>query len=92
MNREEHMATDKLLLGYTDEGVHAFIDHSAAWLGFGHRSVRHTTETIEYLEMMKGNKAGRIALLHILIDNQIMDAKWLKNTSTETGEGEADVT
>jgi len=73
------MAADKLLLGYTDEGVHAFIDQSAAWLGFGHRSVRHTTETIEYLESLKGGPAARIALLHILIDNQIIDREWLES-------------
>ena len=71
------MAVDELLLGYTDQGVHAFIDQSAAWLGFGHRSVRHTTETIEYLETIKGEQAARIALLHILIDNQIIGRKWL---------------
>lgn len=72
------MAVDEALLGYTDEGVHRFIDHSASWLGFGHRSVRHTTETIEYLESIKGKPAGRIALLHILVDNQIVDKKWLE--------------
>jgi hypothetical protein len=77
------MAVDELLLGYTDEGIHAFIDHSAAWLGFGHRSVRHTTETIEYLETLKGEEAGRIALLHILIDNQIIDGEWLEAQITE---------
>jgi len=79
VNRSEHMAADELLLGYTDEGVHAFIDQSAAWLGFGHRSVRHTTETIEYLESVKGTRAAKIALLHILIDNQIVDREWLES-------------
>lgn len=79
MNRDEHMAVDEQLLGYTDEGVHAFIDQSAAWLGFGHRSVRHTTETIEYIESMKGEDAARIALLHILIDNQVLDREWLED-------------
>lgn len=78
MNRDEHMATDELLLGYTDEGVHAFIDQAAAWLGFGHRSMRHTIGTIEYLEQVKGKRAGRIALLHVLIDNQVMDQEYLK--------------
>jgi len=73
------MAADELLLGYTDEGVHAFIDQSAAWLGFGHRSVRHTTETIKYLESVKGTKAAKIALLHILIDNQVVDREWLES-------------
>ncbi len=73
------MAVDEHLLGYTDEGVHAFIDQSAAWLGFGHRSVRHTTETIEYIESMKGEEAARIAVLHILIDNQVLDREWLES-------------
>ncbi len=73
------MAVDEQLLGYTDEGVHAFIDQSAAWLGFGHRSVRHTTETIEYIESMKGEEAARIAVLHILIDNQVLDREWLES-------------
>ena len=78
------MAVDELLLGYTDEGVHAFIDQSAAWLGFGHRSVRHTTETIEYLGTIKGEQAARIALLHILIDNQIIDRKWLESQVSQS--------
>lgn len=83
MNRRQHMAVDEALLGYTDEGVHRFIDQSASWLGFGHRSVRHTTETIEYLEDLKGKPAGRIALLHILIDNQIVDREWLEAQISE---------
>ena len=72
------MAVDEALLGYTDKDIHRFIDQSAAWLGFGHRSVRHTTETIKYLESIKGDRAGRIALLHILIDNKIVDREWLE--------------
>jgi hypothetical protein len=83
MNRDEHMATDELLLGYTDEGVHAFIDQAAAWLGFGHRSMRHTIDTIEYLEQVKGERAGRIALLHILIDNRVMDQQYLQEQIAE---------
>lgn len=83
MNRDEHMATDELLLGYTDEGVHAFIDQAAAWLGFGHRSMRHTVDTIEYLEQVKGERAGRIALLHILIDNRVMDQQYLQEQIAE---------
>lgn len=82
MNRDEHMRADEYLLGYTDEGVHAFIDQSAAWLGFGHRSVRHTLDTIEYLETIKGDRAARIALLHILIDNQILDREWVHSRVT----------
>lgn len=78
MNRQQHMMVDEALLGYTDEGVHGFMDQSAAWLGFGHRSVRHTTKTIEYLESLKGERAGKIALLHILIDNKIVDREWLE--------------
>lgn len=78
MNRDEHMAVDEQLLGYTDEGVHGFIDQSAAWLGFGHRSVRHTTKTIEFIKFIKGRDAARIAALHILIDNHVLDRDWLE--------------
>jgi hypothetical protein len=77
MNRGEHMLVDEMLLGYTDENVHAFIDQAAAWLGFGHRSMRHTVDTVEYVEQMKGREAGRIALLHILVDNRVMDHDYL---------------
>jgi hypothetical protein len=78
MNRDEYMAVDELLLGYTDEDVHAFIDQAAAWLGFGHRSLRHTLDTIEYIEQLKGRRAGRIALLHIMVDNRVIDHDYLQ--------------
>ena len=79
MNRDEHMAVDELLLGYTDESVHAFIDNAAAWLGYGHRSVHHTVATVEYIEEVKGKRAGRIALLHLLVDNQVLDRQCLQS-------------
>lgn len=80
MNRDEHMAVDELLLGYTDESVHAFMDNAAAWLGYGHRSVHHTVATVEYIEEIKGKRAGRIALLHILIDNRVLDQDELQSS------------
>ena len=72
------MAVDELLLGYTDESVHAFIDNAAAWLGYGHRSVHHTITTVEYIEEIKGKRAGRIALLHLLVDGQVLDRQYLQ--------------
>jgi hypothetical protein len=83
MDRAEHTAVDEMLLGYTDESVHAFIDNAAAWLGFGHRSVRHTLATVEYVEELKGTRAGRIALLHLLIDNRVLDRQYLEERIAE---------
>jgi hypothetical protein len=75
---DHSVGDDELLRGYTDEDVHVFIDQAAAWLGFGHRSLRHTLDTIEYIEQLKGQRAGRIALLHIMVDNQVIDHDYLQ--------------
>lgn len=78
MNRRQHMATDRLLLGYTHEGVHAMIDEAVKWLGAGHRSVRHTHQQVKFFEAFGGEEQARIALLHILIDNRVLDRDWLE--------------
>jgi hypothetical protein len=85
-SREEHMAADEMLLGETLEGVHAFMDNPVTYLGAGHRSVYHTKKTIEYVEFMHNEKAdlaGRIALLHILLDNRVLDRDWIEQAIDE---------
>lgn len=78
MNRKEHMKADLLLLGYTNETVHAFMDFSVKWLGAGHRLVYHNINAIRYLRALFGKRAGRIALLHLLIDGNIIDRKFIE--------------
>lgn len=76
--RKEHMKADLLLLGYTHEPVHAFMDFAVHWLGAGHRSVYHNIDTIRYLKSIFGKRAGTVALLHLLIDNNIVDRKYIE--------------
>lgn len=78
MNRKDHMKADLLLLGYTNEAVHALMDAAVKWLGAGHRSVHHNVDTIRYFKAMFGKKAGTVALLHLLIDNNILDRKYIE--------------
>jgi hypothetical protein len=59
----------------TNDFTPSLICRRLGWVG--HKSVRHTTETIKFVESMKGEDAVRIALLHILIDNQVLDCEWL---------------
>jgi len=78
MNRTQHMKADMLLLGYTNEGVHALIDIFVKYLGAGHRVVRHNYDYVVEIERLFGNDCGRIALLHILIDSDIIDRKLIE--------------
>jgi len=78
MNRKEHMKADLFLLGYTNEAVHAIMDYAVRWLGAGHRSVYHSYNEIKYIKVAFGKKAGLIALMHVLIDNNILDKNFIK--------------
>jgi hypothetical protein len=78
MNRAEHIAVDNLLLGYSIQDVHEYMDLAVKWLGAGHRSIRHNINTVDAAKILFGNEAGYIALLHLLIDNKIVDVEFLK--------------
>jgi len=82
LNREQHIKTDLILLGYTDWRVHYMMDKfadSAYKLGPGHRSLAHSQNTIMWLEREFGEYARYIATLHILIDNKIVDREYLES-------------
>lgn len=72
------MKADLLLLGYTNEPVHVFMDFAVRYLGAGHRSVYHNVDGIRQVKAWFGKKAGTIALLHLLIDNNILDRKYIE--------------
>lgn len=48
-------------------------------LGPGHRSIAHGYHTIEFLEYEFGEYAKYIALLHALIDNNILDRDYVES-------------
>lgn len=81
MNRKSHIKADMLFLGYTLPFIHDYIDSIMALKIHGprHRIFHHNERTLEYLEESFGKKAYYVALLHILIDLDIvMDRKELE--------------
>jgi len=81
MNREQHLKTDLILLGYTDYRIHYMMDKFADAsyeLGPGHRSLAHNQNTIMFLKNEFGEYAKYLALLHILVDNKIVDRDYLE--------------
>lgn len=69
------MKADMFLLGYTNEGVHALMDVFVKYLGAGHRVIRHNYDYVRAAGRHFGKTGERIALLHLLIDSNIIDRK-----------------
>ncbi len=72
------MKADMLLLGYTNEGVHALMDVFVKYLGAGHRAVRHNYDFVLEMENWFGEEGRKVAFLHLLIDANIIDRKLIE--------------
>lgn len=77
-SKKEHIEADLYLLGYTNPFVHIFIDAAAKWMGAGHRSIKHSSKVIEAVELIAGKEGRKIALLHLLIDNRIVNTEQIQ--------------
>lgn len=73
-----HSKIDLLLLGYTIPEVHGLIDVASHYLRSGHRIVGHSLITLDFIEMIFGEKGRKVALLHLLTDAKIIDSEKLK--------------
>ena len=78
MNRKDHIRADESLLGYSIPLIHVILDAPVGWLDAGHRSIHHNIQTIKWIEEMFGKEGKYIALLHIMIDNRILDWELIK--------------
>jgi excisionase family DNA binding protein len=74
------------LLGYTVPGIHAFMDAPVRTLGPQHRQVNHTIAMVTSIASLQGPKAGKVALLHLLLDLDIIDSKFIENEVTRMKE------
>jgi len=74
MNKKSHIKADLLFLNYTLPEIHRLLDDVEAINRYGpkHRIVKHNEKTLEWIREMFGKKAFDVALLHILIDNDII--------------------
>ena len=74
MNLKEHIKADLLFLGYTDESIHKIIEDLDVlkYKGPQHRVFGHNWATLNLIKAIGGRSAFNIALLHILIDFDIL--------------------
>jgi len=80
MNLKEHIKADKFFLGYTEEDedfltcIHRWIDDLDAFKRFGprHRIINHVSSFLDLINLSLGRDAFNVALLHLLIDFDIM--------------------
>jgi hypothetical protein len=77
MNQKDHIKTDLLLLGFTIPPVHKLMDDLQALIQYGpsHRIVRHNRDFLYWLRATYGKAVFDIALLHVLIDLDILTEK-----------------
>ncbi len=77
-SNKEHIEADLYCLGYTNPIIHIFMDSAVKWMGAGHRSINHSVKTLEAIEIFTGKEGRKIALLHLLIDNKIINVDELQ--------------
>lgn len=79
MNGKEHRQADELLLGYDVPGVHVCMDAWSETLGSQHRQLGHIYQFVEAMELIFGRSGKTCALLHIFLDLDIIDSKFIKS-------------
>ena len=77
------MDADRFVLGYTNPSIHIIMDEAVKWMGAGHRSINHSSKTIAFIKNLFSRKEQNIAILHLLIDNHIINKKYLQSCITK---------
>jgi len=73
-----HSQAEMILIGYSVPAVHTCMDAYAKTLGPQHRQLRHIYPFVEAMGLIFGNKGKRCALLHLLLDLDIIDSKFVE--------------
>lgn len=76
---KHHCAADLYLLGYTIPAVHTCMDAASKTLGPQHRQVGHIYPFIEAMGLIFGRKGRVCALLHLFLDLNIIDSKFIES-------------
>jgi len=77
-SRKLHIKADEYLLGYSNPFIHQFIDAAVKFLGPQHRQINHILPIVDMCDDLYGDKGAKIALLHILLDMDIIDSKYIE--------------
>jgi hypothetical protein len=67
------------LLGYDVPEVHEHMDIWSKTLGSQHRQLGHIFPFVLAMEMIYGDRGMKSALLHILLDLDIVDSKYIES-------------
>ena len=78
MNGKDHRQADELLLGYDVPAVHVCMDAWSKTLGSQHRQLGHIYQFVEAMDLIFGTKGRMCALLHVFLDHDIIDSKFIK--------------
>jgi hypothetical protein len=74
-----HKRASEFLIGYSDTGVHVLMDAAVKRLGPQHRQVNHIYPFIEAVDLLFGRSGKMVALLHLLLDMDIIDSKYVES-------------
>jgi len=74
-----HSKADLYLLGYTDIRVHKAMDMWVKIMGPSHRMIGHDLKFIDYIGSSFGDKGRMCGLLHLFLDLDIVDSKWVES-------------
>jgi hypothetical protein len=78
-----HSKADLYLLGYTDIRIHELMDAMVKIMGPSHRMIGHDIKFIDFIGSSFGDKGRRCALLHLFLDLDIIDSKWVESKITK---------
>lgn len=67
------------LLGYSEPAVHTCMDAWVKSLGPQHRQLGHACQFIEAMGLLFGKNGKMCATLHLLLDLDIIDSKFIES-------------
>ena len=78
-----HSKADLYLIGYTEIRVHKMMDAMVKIMGSSHRMIGHELQFLDFIESLFGESGKRCALLHLFLDLDIIDSKWVESKITK---------
>jgi hypothetical protein len=74
-----HKKASEFLIGYSDPSVHIMMDEAVKRLGSQHRQINHIYPFVEAMGLLFGEDGKICALLHLFLDMDIIDAKFVES-------------
>ena len=82
-----HSLAEFYLLGYSVPAVHVCMDAYVKQLGPQHRQLGHVYPFVEAMGMIFGEKGKICSLLHLFLDLDIIDSKYIESILPKSKRG-----